>query len=74
MEFINIERKLGEGGFGAVYLGHDKLLNQEVAIKVMNFGSSIKNSNLITKEIDALGQLRHKNIVKLLDYFPLPKK
>lgn len=74
MEFIDIERKLGEGGFGSVFLGYDKLLNQEVAVKVMNFGGSIKNSHLITKEIDALGQLRHKNIVKLLDYFPLPKK
>ena len=74
MEFIDIERKLGEGGFGAVYLGQDKLLGEQVAVKVMNFGSSIKNSNMITKEIDALSQLRHKNIVKLLDYFPLPKK
>lgn len=74
MEFIDIERKLGEGGFGSVYLGFDKLLCQQVAIKLLNFGSSVKNSNMITKEIDALGQLRHKNIVKLLDYFPLPKK
>ena len=74
MEFIEIERKLGEGGFGTVYLGHDELLNQEVAVKVLNFGNNIKNCHMITKEIDALGQLRHKNIVKLLDYFPLPKK
>lgn len=74
MEFIDIERKLGEGGFGSVYLGFDKLLCQQVAVKLLNFGSSVKNSNMITKEIDALGQLRHKNIVKLLDYFPLPKK
>ena len=29
---------------------------------------------MITKEIEALGSLRHKNIVKLYDYFPLPKK
>jgi serine/threonine protein kinase len=29
---------------------------------------------MITKEIEALGKLRHKNIVKLYDYFPLPKK
>jgi len=74
MEFIDVERKLGEGGFGAVYLGFDKLLQQQVAIKILNFGSNIKNAHMITKEIDALGQLRHKNIVKLLDFFPLPKK
>lgn len=29
---------------------------------------------MITKEIEALSQLKHKNIVKLLDYFALPKK
>lgn len=74
MEFIEIERKLGEGGFGSVYLAHDRLLNQQAALKVLNFGSNIKNSHMITKEIDALGSLRHRNIVKLLDYFPLPKK
>jgi serine/threonine protein kinase len=29
---------------------------------------------MITKEIEALGKLKHKNIVKLYDSFPLPKK
>mgnify|MGYP002214423536 CR=1 FL=1 len=54
MEFIQIERKLGEGGYGAVYLGHDKLLNQHLAIKVMNFGSNFKKVHMITKEFDVL--------------------
>lgn len=29
---------------------------------------------MITKEITALSQLKHRNIVKLIDYFSLPKK
>ena len=74
MEFIEIKKKLGEGGFGAVYLAYDQLLKQEVAVKVLNFAQNIKNSHMITKEIEALSQLKHKNIVKLLDYFALPKK
>ena len=37
MEFIEIKKKLGEGGFGAVYLAYDQLLKQEVAVKVLNF-------------------------------------
>lgn len=73
MEFIEMKRKLGEGGFGSVFLAHDRLLDQEVAIKILNFQCS-KTSHMITKEIEALGSLRHKNIVKLYDYFPLPKK
>ena len=74
MKFIEIKKKLGEGGFGAVYLAYDQLLKQEVAVKVLNFAQNIKNSHMITKEIEALSQLKHRNIVKLLDYFALPKK
>jgi serine/threonine protein kinase len=75
-EMIQTKKKLGEGGFGQVYLANDALSKQEVAIKVMNFllNSGTSNFKLIEKEITALGQLKHKNIVKLHDYFPLPKK
>jgi len=74
MEFIEKKQKLGEGGFGSVYLIYDQLLNQEAAMKILNFSTNANNSHMITKEIEALGQLRHRNIVKLHDYFPLPKK
>lgn len=73
MEFIEFRGKLGEGGFGSVYLAQDRLLNREVAVKILNFQSN-KNSHMITKEIEALGSLKHRNIVQLFDYFPLPKK
>jgi len=73
MEFIHKKAKLGEGGFGSVFLADDDITKDEVAIKVLNFSSS-SNSHMITKEIEALGQLRHRGIVKLHDYFPLPKK
>jgi serine/threonine-protein kinase len=74
-EFIQKKHKLGEGGFGSVYLAYDDFIKKEVAIKVLNFvQGSGSNYKLIEKEITALGQLRHKNIVKLYDSFPLPKK
>jgi serine/threonine protein kinase len=42
-------------------------------MKILNFSAN-NNSHMITKEIVALGLLKHKNIVRLHDYFPLPKK
>lgn len=37
MEFIHFKKKLGEGGFGSVYLAFDDTINDEVAVKVLNF-------------------------------------
>ena len=45
-----------------MFLAQDKLLNREVAIKILNFQCN-KNSHMITKEIEALGSLKHRNIV-----------
>jgi len=34
----NLVKKLGEGGFGKVYLGVHKVSQQKVAIKIINSG------------------------------------
>ena len=73
-EFIKKKSKLGEGGFGSVFLATDSIVGQDIAMKMLNFSDNIKNSHMFTKEIEALGRLRHKNIVKLYDYFCLQEK
>ncbi|MBC7911258.1 MAG: AAA-like domain-containing protein [Pyrinomonadaceae bacterium] len=65
-----IERELGRGGIGAVYLARDKqLVSRLVVIKVL-LESSLQNSWFVSKfrhEIDALTRVDHPNIVGIFD-------
>ncbi len=61
--------KLGEGGMGAVYKARHNFLNELVAIKVMN-AVALSNPDArsrFLREMQAVGQLKHKNIVRALD-------
>ncbi|KAL8046795.1 hypothetical protein ABFX02_08G196800 [Erythranthe guttata] len=60
------ENVLGEGGYGVVYRG--KLVNgTEVAVKKLlnNLGQAEKEFRV---EVEAIGHVRHKNLVRLLGY------
>nr|GLL37445.1 probable receptor-like protein kinase At5g18500 [Ipomoea trifida] len=60
------ENVLGEGGYGVVYRG--QLINgTEVAIKKLlnNLGQAEKEFRV---EVEAIGHVRHKNLVRLLGY------
>ncbi|CAL9198208.1 unnamed protein product [Musa hybrid cultivar] len=60
------ENVLGEGGYGVVYRG--RLINgSEVAVKKLlnNLGQAEKEFRV---EVEAIGHVRHKNLVRLLGY------
>ncbi|XP_023534010.1 probable receptor-like protein kinase At2g42960 [Cucurbita pepo subsp. pepo] len=60
------ENILGEGGYGVVYKG--RLINDtEVAVKKLlnNLGQAEKEFRV---EVEAIGHVRHKNLVRLLGY------
>ena len=59
---------LGEGGFGAVYLGFDSQLNRRVAIKVphLHADSEQAQQEFLT-EARQLAQLSHVGIVTVFD-------
>jgi serine/threonine protein kinase len=64
-----IERILGEGGMGAVYLAHDSQLNRRVALKTPKFSKN-SNSNLIDRfyrEARSAATLQHPNICPVYD-------
>jgi len=64
-----IEKKLGAGGFGAVYLARRKKDNERVAVKVMLSKVAVDENarKKFLREIDSMKTLRHTNIVSLLD-------
>lgn len=65
-----IEKKLGQGGMGTVYLARDTdLHHQPVVIKILA-EASLQNAYLLQKakqEVEALARLNHPNVVRVVD-------
>lgn len=60
-----IERLLGEGGMGAVFLAEHKLLKRKTALKVLPATMSHERDRVrrFLREAEAMAQVRHRNIV-----------
>ena len=67
-----IERELGRGAMGVVYLGKDPKINRQVAIKTLDY-SQFSESEIKTfksrffREAEAAGRLNHSEIVTVYD-------
>lgn len=66
---FKVEKLLGEGAFGAVYLAYDPHLDRKVAIKLAKTGvlSGRKDVDRFLREARAAAHLRHPNIVPLYE-------
>ena len=64
-----IRRELGRGGMGAVYLGFDRLIQREVAIKVLTpeFSAAPAAVQRFLGEARSIGRLNHPNVVSIYD-------
>lgn len=64
-----IERSLGQGGMGTVYLALDTRLNRHVAIKSLSTAAASEPGALerFRVEVDATARLRHPHIVQIMD-------
>lgn len=62
--------KLGSGGMGTVYKVHDKVLDLDVALKVLNVGTGGSDEHIVrfNKEARACAKLKHPNIIAILDF------
>ncbi len=68
-----IEKELGKGAMGIVYLGKDPKINRVVAIKTMNLSQEFEDDELdevkerFFREAETAGRLTHPNIVTIYD-------
>ncbi len=64
-----IERLLGAGGMGTVFLAIDEERSLEVALKVLSIPHGAKPARLerFRREMEALGRIVHPNVVRILD-------
>ncbi|XP_076168528.1 cyclin-dependent kinase 20 isoform X2 [Ptiloglossa arizonensis] len=72
MDRYVIIEKIGEGAQGIVLKAHDKVAEKNVALKKLllkNIENGISIS--IMREMKILQQLKHRNVVELLDAFPV---
>ncbi|XP_071960392.1 interleukin-1 receptor-associated kinase 4-like [Antedon mediterranea] len=64
---FNERRKLGEGGFGSVYLGRLPKNGEDVAVKVLKEKEE-KHKSQFKNELKHLSSLSHKNILPPMGY------
>jgi hypothetical protein len=68
-----LEREIGRGAMGIVYLGRDTAINRMVAIKAIPLASEFSDSELVEarsrffREAETAGRLNHPNIVTIYD-------
>jgi serine/threonine-protein kinase len=68
-----IEKELGKGAMGVVYLGRDPKINRVVAIKTMALSQEFEADELVEvkerffREAETAGRLNHPNIVTMFD-------
>lgn len=65
-----IDRVLGEGGMGVVYLAHHQVISRQVAVKVMKpeVASQPQYTERFVLEARAAAELRHRHVVEILDF------
>src|SRR5882757_7553517 len=62
--------EIGRGGMAEVYLAHDRLLDRNVAVKVLSdgFASDPTNFERFRREAQSAAGLNHPNIVAVYDW------
>lgn len=70
LERYEVLRRIGSGGMGAVYVGRQKTVGREVALKVLRSDLTTNEQvrERFRREAEIIGKLRHPNTIQLIDY------
>lgn len=68
----DIRGRLGRGGMGVVFAAHDRTLDRDVAVKVLDDLQPSADASRLLSEARILGQLEHPGIVPIHDAGTLP--
>src|SRR5207237_8734214 len=62
--------EVGHGGMAVVYRGRDRVLEREVAVKVLHphLADREESRERLRREAIAVAKLRHENILEIFDY------
>ncbi len=62
-----VERRLGSGAMGTVFLAHDRALNRKVAIKRVKGVATAERRERLRAEAQTMAQLSHPNVASVFD-------
>ena len=65
-----VQRKLGQGGMGDVFLAEHPKIHRKAAIKVLklSFGTKDSAADRFLTEARVVGQIKHPNVVEVFDF------
>ena len=69
-----LDKKLGEGGMGMVYLAHHAMLQRPTAVKLLNVDKSNEQTLArFEREVQLTSRLNHPNTIAIYDYGRTPE-
>src|SRR5262245_54111075 len=75
LDRYEIVRRIGSGGMGSVYIGRQKAVSRDVALKILR-SDLMTNEHVkerFRREAEIIGKLRHPNTIQLIDYGETPE-
>jgi serine/threonine-protein kinase len=68
-----VKRKIGRGGFGAIYLVEDRMIQEDVILKILNPQLSADENALrrFVRELKLTRSVTHHNVIRLHDFMDL---